>query len=64
MFDVDGFAANAQPLAALRDTHPEAVAAGERAGADMTIAEAFAVALPDAPHRIAWHLVRTITVGA
>jgi tetratricopeptide (TPR) repeat protein len=48
VFDVDGFAANAQPLAALRESDPEALAAGERAGADMTMAEAFAVALPDA----------------
>jgi predicted ATPase len=48
VFDVEGFAANAQPLAAARESDPEAVAAGERAGADMSIAEAFAVALPDA----------------
>ncbi|GAA1982205.1 DUF4062 domain-containing protein [Microbacterium pumilum] len=48
VFDVDGFAANAQPLAALRESSPEAVAAGERAGAEMSIAEAYAVALPDA----------------
>ena len=48
VFDVDGFAANAQPLAALRGTAASAVEAGERAGAEMTIAEAYAVALPDA----------------
>jgi predicted ATPase len=48
LFDVEGFAANVQPLAALRATDPEGVAAGEAAGADMSIAEAFALALPDA----------------
>ena len=35
-----------EPLAALRDTDPEGVAAGERAGAEMSLAEAVAVALP------------------
>ncbi|MEU1971655.1 DUF4062 domain-containing protein [Microbacterium sp. NPDC019599] len=48
VFDVEGFAANAEPLAAVRAVDPAAVAAGERAGRDMTLAEAFAVALPDA----------------
>jgi predicted ATPase len=48
VFDVDGFAAYLQPLAALRASEPEAVAAGERAGAEMSLGEAYAVALPDA----------------
>lgn len=56
LFDVDGFAAHVQPLAALRESAPEEVAAGEAAGADMTLAEAFALALPDAersaPHEL------------
>jgi tetratricopeptide (TPR) repeat protein len=47
VFDVEGLAANAQALASVRATDPEAVAAGERAGADLSIAEAFALALPD-----------------
>ncbi|GAA1943784.1 DUF4062 domain-containing protein [Microbacterium deminutum] len=47
VFDVDGFAANVQPLTAIRATAPEAVAGGERAGAEMSIAEAYAIALPD-----------------
>ena len=48
MFDVEGFAVHVPPLAALRESDPEGVAAGERAGAEMTIAEAIALALPDA----------------
>ena len=32
VFDVEGFAVNAQPLEAVRESDPEAVAAGERAG--------------------------------
>ncbi|WP_243075592.1 DUF4062 domain-containing protein [Microbacterium sp. SS28] len=48
VFDVEGFAANAQALAAIRETDAEVLAAGEQAGADMSLAEAFAIALPDA----------------
>ena len=48
VFDVEGFAAHVQPLATLRASEPEGVAAGERAGATMSIAEAIAVALPHA----------------
>ncbi len=48
VFDVEGFAAHVQPLATLRASDPEGVAAGESAGAAMSIAEAIAVALPDA----------------
>jgi predicted ATPase len=48
LFDVDGFAVNLQPLAALRSSDPAGVAAGEKAGAAMSIAEAIAMALPDA----------------
>ena len=47
LFDVEGYAVQAQPLEALREADPEGVAAGERDGADMTLAEALAVALPD-----------------
>jgi hypothetical protein len=36
------------PLHALRESDPESVAAGERAGAEMSVAEAIALALPDA----------------
>ncbi|MFE7843843.1 DUF4062 domain-containing protein [Microbacterium sp. NPDC057407] len=48
MFDVEGFSVHEAPLAALREREPEAVAEGERAGADMTPAEAIHLALPDA----------------
>ncbi|WP_169580715.1 MULTISPECIES: DUF4062 domain-containing protein [Microbacterium] len=47
MFDVEGFAVHEQPLAALREIDPEGVADGERAGAEMSPAEAVALALPD-----------------
>ncbi|HEX5859916.1 MAG TPA: DUF4062 domain-containing protein [Microbacterium sp.] len=48
LFDVEGFSVHLAPLAALRESDPESVAAGERAGAEMTVAEAIALALPDA----------------
>ncbi|WP_171013103.1 DUF4062 domain-containing protein [Microbacterium sp. 2FI] len=48
LFDVDGFAVHLQPLAAVRAVDPGSVAAGERAGAEMSIGEAFALALPEA----------------
>jgi hypothetical protein len=48
VFDVEGFAVHLPPLAALRESDPDAVAAGERAGAEMTVPEAIAIALPDA----------------
>ncbi|WP_166644405.1 DUF4062 domain-containing protein [Microbacterium sp. BK668] len=47
-YDVEGFAAHREPLAAVRAFQPEAVAAGEQAGDDMSVAEAYALALPDA----------------
>ena len=53
LFDVEGFSVHLAPLAALRETDPESVAAGERAGADMTVAEAIALALPDADASVA-----------
>jgi hypothetical protein len=52
LFDVDGFAVHVQPLAALRESDPEGVAAGESAGAAMSTAEAIAVALPDADQTV------------
>ena len=48
IFDVAGFAVHVPPLEQVRRTDPESVAAGERAGADMSVAEAIALALPDA----------------
>ena len=48
IFDIAGFAVHEAPLAALRDRDPESVTAGEQAGADMSLAEAIALALPDA----------------
>jgi hypothetical protein len=52
LFDVDGFAVHLQPLAALRESDPDGVAAGETAGAAMSIAEAIAVALPEADRAV------------
>ncbi|GAA3203072.1 DUF4062 domain-containing protein [Microbacterium terregens] len=46
LFDVEGFAVHLAPLEAIRASDPESVAAGERAGAEMTVAEAIALALP------------------
>ena len=47
LFDVEGFAAYLQPLAALRESDPDGVAAGEAAGAVMSITEAVALAMPE-----------------
>ena len=58
LFDVDGFAVHLQPLAAVRESDPESVAAGEAAGAAMSIAEAIAVALPDADRTVQDALAR------
>ena len=52
IFDIAGFAVHVAPLDALRERDPDAVAAGERAGADMTVAEAIALALPDADETV------------
>lgn len=46
ILDIEGLAVHLAPLAALRDSDPDAIAAGERAGADMTLAEAVALAMP------------------
>lgn len=48
LFDVEGFSVHLAPLAVLRESDPESVAAGERAGADMSVGEAIALALPGA----------------
>ena len=48
IFDVGAFTVHTARLAALRESEPEAYAAGEKAGADLSIAEAVALALPDA----------------
>ena len=48
IFDIAGFAVHVAPLEALRESDPESVAAGERAGAEMSFAEAIALALPNA----------------
>ncbi|GAA1982197.1 DUF4062 domain-containing protein [Microbacterium pumilum] len=47
VFDVEAFMVHPMPLAALRERDPEGLAAGERAGADLDIAEAVAIALPE-----------------
>ncbi len=48
VFDAEAFTVHIAHLAALRSKDPEAVAAGERAGADLSVPEAVALALPDA----------------
>ena len=48
VFDVAGVAVHEAPLQALRESDPDQVAAGERAGAEMSVAEAIALALPGA----------------
>jgi predicted ATPase len=48
IFDIAGFAVHVAPLEALRERDPESVEAGERAGAEMSVAAAIALALPDA----------------
>ncbi|WP_438353825.1 DUF4062 domain-containing protein [Microbacterium sp. CJ88] len=46
VFDVEAFTVHTPQLDAMRAADPEAVAAGEREGADLTVAEAIAAALP------------------
>jgi predicted ATPase len=48
IYDIAGFAVHLEPLEALRAADPEGVAAGGQAGRDMGLAEAIAIALPDA----------------
>ncbi|GAA1943777.1 DUF4062 domain-containing protein [Microbacterium deminutum] len=47
VFDVEAFMVHPIPLAALRERDPEGLAAGERAGADLSLGEAVALALPE-----------------
>jgi tetratricopeptide (TPR) repeat protein len=47
VYDIEGFAVHLEPLAAVRAADPESTAAGERAGREMTLPEAIAIALPD-----------------
>ncbi|WP_137844122.1 DUF4062 domain-containing protein [Microbacterium sp. 2FI] len=47
VFDVEAFTVHALSLDAARARDPEAVAAGEREGTQLTVAEAVALALPD-----------------
>jgi predicted ATPase len=53
LLDVEALAVHLAPLAAARESDPEAVAAGESAGAQMSLAEAIAMALPDADPSVA-----------
>ncbi|KRA25618.1 hypothetical protein ASD65_15240 [Microbacterium sp. Root61] len=48
VFDVEAFTVHVPHLVTLRAQDPEGVAAGERAGAELNIAEAVAVAVPEA----------------
>jgi hypothetical protein len=47
VFDAEAFRVHTPQLDALRAVAPEAVAAGERRGAELTVTEAIALALPD-----------------
>jgi hypothetical protein len=53
IYDIAGFAVHLEPLAAVRAADPASVAAGERAGREMTLADAIAIAIPDADARVA-----------
>ncbi|GAA5034723.1 DUF4062 domain-containing protein [Microbacterium fluvii] len=46
-FDVEAFTVHTPHLKAVRESDPSALAAGEAAGAELSVAEAIAVALPD-----------------
>jgi predicted ATPase len=48
VYDIAGFAVHLEPLATARAADPEAVEAGERAGRELSLARAIAIALPDA----------------
>ncbi|MDQ7878252.1 DUF4062 domain-containing protein [Microbacterium sp. QXD-8] len=59
VYDIAGFAVHLEPLAALRAADPDSVEAGTRAGAEMGLADAIAIALPeseaDLPEKVpAW----------
>ncbi len=47
VFDVEAFTVHTPQLDAMRATHPDAVAEGERRGAELTVAEAITLALPE-----------------
>ncbi len=47
VFDAEAFTVHTPQLDAMREADPAAVAAGERRGAELTVAEAIAIALPD-----------------
>ena len=47
VFDVEAFTVHTPYLVQLRERDPAGFAAGEKAGAELSIAEAVAVALPD-----------------
>jgi hypothetical protein len=47
VFDVEAFTVHTPHLAQLRAADPDGVAAGERAGAELTVPEAVALALPE-----------------
>ncbi|SDG35708.1 DUF4062 domain-containing protein [Microbacterium pygmaeum] len=53
VFDVEAFTVHALSLDAVRQRDPDAVAAGEREGAQLTVAEAVALALPEAERELA-----------
>ena len=53
MFDVDAFTVHTAFIDRLRKTEPDAVAAGERRGAELSLAEAVALALPKADRTLA-----------
>ena len=58
VFDVEAFTVHELSLDAVRASDPEAVADGERRGAEMTVAEALARALPEPERTIAEEALR------
>lgn len=53
VFDVEAFTVHEISLDAVRQAQPDAVADGERTGAELSVAEAVALALPDADASVA-----------
>ncbi|MRH29974.1 DUF4062 domain-containing protein [Microbacterium sp. SYP-A9085] len=53
MFDADAFTVHFALLDRMRAQHPDELAAAEQRGAELTLAEAVALALPEADHEVA-----------
>ena len=58
VFDVEAFTVHSLSLDVVREADPEAVAEGERRGAELTVAEAVASALPEPERSAAAEMIR------